>query len=326
METILVTGGAGYIGSHICKALKTAGFLPVVFDNFSHGHEWAAAFGPTVRGDLQNRDDIDKAFTEYSPRAVIHLAASIHLRESIEKPLLHYQNNVMGTLSLLSAMADHGISELVFSSSAAVYAPPEYLPIDEKHPKGPMNPYGKTKWMCEQIIQDFSVAHGLKAVCLRYFNAAGADPEGQIGEAHDPETHVIPRLLFTAQGKQPHFTIYSSKLPTPDGTAVRDYIHVTDLASGHLCALKLLPSLKGAEAFNLGTGHGYSVLEMHEEAQKVTGFSIPLKHEERNIAESPSLVADPKKAKEQLGWTPEYSDLSTIIETAWNWHNIPVLV
>lgn len=326
MKTILVTGGAGYIGSHVCKALKLAGYLPVTFDNLCHGHEWAVRFGPFFHGDLQNAEDLDAAFTKYRPQAVIHLAASIDLRESIENPHSHYYNNVVGTLSLLKAMNKHHISHLVFSSSAAVYAPPEYLPIDEEHPKGATSPYGKTKWMCEQILSDFDHAHNLKTVSLRYFNAAGADPDGEIGEAHHPETHLIPRLLFTAQNKQTHITIYNKTLPTTDGTAVRDYVHVCDLAQGHVCALEWLKKHQKSDAFNLGTGQGYSVLEMVEKAREISGCPIKVVVENRNTSEYPLLIADARKAKRLLEWTPEYSDLGTIIETAWRWHCNPALV
>jgi len=325
METILITGGAGYIGSHVCKALKQAGYLPVTFDNLSHGHEWAVRFGPFFHGDLQNSEDLDRAFIEYSPRCVIHLAGSIHLRESIVNPHQHYYNNVVGTLSLLKAMVKHDISNLVFSSSAAIYATPKYLPLDEDHPKDPINPYGKTKWMSEQIISDFSFAHGLNAVCLRYFNAAGADPDCEIGEAHNPETHLIPRLLFTAQKKQEFFTIYNQSLPTEDGTAVRDYVHVSDLASAHVLSHEWLKKESTSTAFNLGTGRGFSVLQLIEKAREITGCPIPTKVHEEHFAELPILIADPKKAKEVLNWFPGFSDLDTIIETAWSWHNRLVL-
>lgn len=322
---ILVFGGAGYVGSHVCKALKSAGYTPITFDNLSHGHEWAIRWGPFVYGDLQNPEDLEQAFVEYKPKAVIHLAGSIHLRESIENPHKHYFNNVVGSLSLLKAMVKHGIKNLVFSSSAAVYAPPEYLPMDENHPKAPVNPYGKTKWMAEQIFEDFHVAHGLNAVSLRYFNAAGADPDGEIGEAHNPETHLIPRLIMTAQKKQKFFTLYNNTLPTPDGTAVRDYVHVSDLAQAHVNSLKWLEKNHRPQAFNLGTGQGYSVLEMIKKVEEISGCTIPVEYLNQEFAELPTLVADPTKAKQELLWTPRYSDLTQIIQTAWNWHNNPIL-
>lgn len=320
MKTVLVTGGAGYIGSHVCKALRKEGYLPVTFDNLSHGHEWAVRWGPLFHGDLQNQEDLDMAFSEYKPIAVIHLAGSIHLRESIENPHKHYFNNVVGTLSLLKAMVRHQIHQLVFSSSAAIYAHPQYLPLDEAHPKDPINPYGKTKWMSEQMFEDFFHAHGLKTLCLRYFNAAGADPEGEIGEAHNPETHLIPRVLFTAQKRQPYLTIYSNKLKTPDGTAIRDYVHVSDLATAHVQALGWLQREKRPSAFNLGTGQGYSVLEIVERAKVITGAPIEVVIEGKEFSELPILIADPTKANLELGWTPVHSDLDQIIETAWRWH------
>lgn len=325
MTTILVTGGAGYIGSHVCKALKQAGFTPVTFDNLSHGHEWAIRWGPFFYGDLQNTEDLEKAFIEYRPEAVIHLAGSIHLRESIEDPYKHYFNNVIGSLTLLKAMARHDVQSLVFSSSAAVYALPQYLPMDEMHPKDPINPYGKTKWMTEQIFEDFHRAHGLNTVSLRYFNAAGADPDGEIGEAHTPETHLIPRLIFTALKQEEQFTVYNDTLNTPDGTAIRDYIHVTDLANAHVSALHWLKKNQKPEVFNLGAGKGYSVWEIIEKTKEVTGCSIKVKVDNQKIAELPALVADTTKAKEHLDWTPQYS-LDEIIETAYKWHSSQLLV
>lgn len=322
---ILVFGGAGYVGSHVCKALKQAGYTPVTFDNLSHGHEWAIRWGPFFYGDLQNPEDLERAFLEYRPRCVIHLAGSIHLRESIENPHKHYFNNVVGTLSLLKAMVKHGIKNIVFSSSAAVYAPPQYLPMDENHPKAPINPYGKTKWMAEQIFEDFHKAHDLASVSLRYFNAAGADPDGEIGEAHIPETHLIPRLIYTAQKKQKALTLYSNKLPTEDGTAIRDYVHVSDLASAHVNAIDWLEKHQTIDAFNLGTGNGYSVLQMIRKVEEITGETIPVEYANENFAELPTLIADPKKAAHELLWTPKYSDLDTIIRTAWNWHTSSVV-
>jgi UDP-glucose 4-epimerase len=256
---------------------------------------------------------------------VIHLAGSIHLRESIENPYQHYYNNVVGSLTLLKAMARHQVRMLVFSSSAAVYSMPQYLPMDEKHPKAPINPYGKTKWMTEQIFEDFHHAHGLNAVSLRYFNAAGADPEAEIGEAHNPETHLIPRLLLTALSPDETFTIYNDNLSSPDGTAIRDYIHVSDLAKAHVAALHWLEKNQKPEVFNLGMGTGYSVKEIIERTRQITGKEIAVNVERKDIAELPILVADTAKAKEHLDWTPEFS-LEEIIETAWKWHSSKVPV
>jgi UDP-arabinose 4-epimerase len=320
---VLVTGGAGYIGSHVCKALKRAGYTPVTFDNLSHGHEWAVRWGPFFHGDLQNSEDLDAVILKYRPEMVIHLAGSIHLRESIENPFQHYFNNVIGSLSLLKAMVKHSITSLVFSSSAAIYAPPQYLPMDELHPKKPINPYGKTKWMTEQIFEDFHRAYGLNAVSLRYFNAAGADFEGQIGEAHSPETHLIPRLILTAKKELPSFTVYNNTLPTKDGTAIRDYIHVTDLALAHVQALKWLQEHRRPNAFNLGTGQGYTVMEILRKIEEIAGSPIHTCFEKQAIPELPVLVADPRKAFEELHWSPKHSDLDQILESAWNWHTKP---
>lgn len=325
MRTILVTGGAGYIGSHVCKALREAGYEPVAFDNLSHGHRWAVRFGPFFQGDLKNSDDLNRAFETIKPEAVIHLAGSIHLRESIENPIHYYFNNVLGSLSLLRAMVKHEVTSLVFSSSAAIYADPEYVPLDENHPKLPLNPYGKSKWMVEQMLEDFHAAHGLNGVSLRYFNAAGADLEGEIGEAHNPETHLIPKAILAAQNKGEHLTIYNSKLPTPDGTAIRDYVHVSDLAQGHVSALQWVEKNQRPNAFNLGSGRGYSVKEVIAEVEKITGFSIETKIGKKTVIETPILVADIRKAARELGWNPIYSELSSIIETAWNWHSSPLL-
>lgn len=325
MHKILVTGGAGYIGSHVCKALKKAGMLPITFDNLSHGHEWAIRWGPFFYGDLQNSEDLDKAFTDFRPSAVIHLAGSTHLRESIENPYKHYFNNVVGSLSLLKAMVKHGISSLVFSSSAAVYASPEYLPIDEEHPKNPINPYGKTKWITEQLFQDFHIAHGINPICLRYFNAAGADLEGEIGEAHIPETHLIPRLIFTVQKKEKFFTLFNNNLETPDGTAIRDYIHVTDLADAHVLALLWLQKNQQPNVFNLGTGKGYSVWEIIEKIKETTSYPIEVCIQNQTLKELPILIADASKAHKELDWHPKYSSIEQIIQTAWDWHSSPIL-
>lgn len=323
---IFVTGGAGYIGSHVCKALKKAGFNPITFDNLSHGHREVVRFGPLFEGNLCNASDLDLAFTTYQPQAVIHLAGSINLRESIENPFAHYSNNVCGTLSLLNVMVKHSMKKLVFSSSAAVYSPPRYLPIDENHPTEPLNPYGRTKWMAEKICTDFYEAHGLCTLILRYFNAAGADPEGELGEAHYPETHLIPRIIFTAQKKQPYFTIYNDNHNTPDGTAIRDFVHVSDLAEAHVLAVKHLLSKEQPSVINLGAGKGYSVKEVLTIASQITNCPIPVKIENKEIAELPVLVADTRRAHEYLGWTPKWSDLPVILETAWRWHNAGVLL
>lgn len=326
MKSILITGGAGYIGSHVCKALKHAGYEPITFDNLSHGHPWAVKWGPLFKGDLHSCDDLDQVFSTYDIQAVIHMAGSIHLRESLTNPFNHYHNNISGTLFLLNAMVKHEIKTLVYSSSAAVYAPPEYIPMDESHPKRPCNPYGKTKWMIEQIIKDFENAHGLNSLALRYFNASGADIEGEIGEAHDPETHLIPRILLTACGKQKVFTLFWDQHNTPDGSAIRDFIHVSDLAEAHVKSMEWILTHKKSDIFNLGTGLGYSVLEVIQKARKITGCEIPVKVLSQKIAESPSLVANSSYAQKNLNWKPKFSDLETILQTAWAWHHKHILV
>lgn len=317
---ILVTGGAGYIGSHVCKSLKSSGYLPVTLDNLSHGHKNFVRYGPLFEGDLQNPEDLDAVFLKYRPKAVIHMASSIHLRESIENPNIYYYNNVIGTLNLLKAMVKHKVLDLIFSSSAAVYAPPLYLPIDENHPKGPLNPYGRTKWIVEQLLEDFHRAYDIKSVSLRYFNAAGSDPEGEIGEAHSPESHLIPLIIMATQGKLEKFSIFSDSLPTFDGTAVRDYVHVSDLAVGHVLALKWLSTNQKSGVFNLGSGAGTSVQEVIEVAKKITGKKFLIERNNQSINETPALIADISQAKKVLGWSPKLSDIKTIFETAINWH------
>lgn len=315
MKRIVVTGGAGYIGSHVCKALKQAGYEPIAFDNLSHGHLLAVRYGPFVLGDLACEADLDQLFSNYQPDAVIHLAGSVDLRESIENPAKHYENNVMGSLRLFHAMKKHSIAKLIYSSSAAVYAPCNEL-LSEEHPKNPLNPYGQTKWITEKLIEEYK----FDAIIFRFFNAAGADPAGEIGEAHTPETHLIPRAIFAAQNREP-LPLYAHNLPTPDGTAVRDYIHVSDLAQGHIKGLKWLEQNKGVTPFNLGTGHGYSVFEVIAEVEKISGVKIELIKGSQAISEAPSLIADASKAKEQLSWKPEFCDLSSIVNTAWQWHS-----
>lgn len=318
-EQILVVGGAGYIGSHVCKTLSREGFTPVTFDNLSTGHRWAVNWGPLFIGDLHDPKSLDKVFKDYSFSAVIHLASSINVRESIQNPAKYYQNNVVATLNLLDAMINHQVLSLVFSSSAAVYGLPHYTPIDEAHPKDPINVYGKTKWMVEQILQDYFWAYQLCSVSLRYFNAAGADESGQIGEAHDPETHLIPLVIQTALKNREQISIFGNEYPTLDGTAIRDYVHVSDLAEAHLKALKWLKQHRTLEAINLGTGTGYSVKQIVEKVQTITGAPINHRIEKPHLQEPPHLVANYEKAKKLLTWEPT-STLESIVKTAWNWH------
>lgn len=319
---ILVIGGAGYIGSHVCKILAESGFIPIVFDNFSTGHSWAIRFGPFIEGSLEDESALLEAFKRYQPKAVIHLASLINVRDSIANPALYYEKNLFGTLTLLKAMVKANIQDLVFSSTAAIYGAPQYIPIDENHPKAPLNAYGKTKWATEGMLEDFSHAHGLRFVALRYFNACGADPSGLIGEDHDPETHLIPLIIRTALNLNPLLQIYGDDYPTPDGTAIRDYIHVLDLADAHVKALYYLFDNRSSLQVNLGTGSGYSVKQIIDAVTLFSQTEIPTQILPRLAHDSPILVADPTLAKEKLQWEPRYSNLSTIISTAWNWQQV----
>ena len=318
-ETVLVTGGAGFVGSHTCMALAAAGVRPVVYDNLSHGHRWAVRWGPLEQGDLADRGRLDDVLDRHRPRAVLHFASSIEAGESVRDPGAFYENNVCNTLRLLQAMNDRGIDRLVFSSSAAVYGNPQALPMSESHPKDPVNPYGATKLMCERMLQDFAGAYGLKSVALRYFNAAGSDARSRIGEAHRPETHLIPLVLEAADGARSHISIFGDDYPTADGTCVRDYVHVSDLADAHCLALRHTLTGDGAAAFNLGTGRGHSVQEVIAAAEKVTGRKIPRRLDRRRPGDPPALVADPSAAMAQLRWTPRFPDLETQIADAWRW-------
>jgi UDP-arabinose 4-epimerase len=309
---ILVVGGAGYIGSHTCKALKKEGYLPVVYDNLQNGHAWAASFGPLVKGDLMDADLLDQTFKTYKPVAVLHFASSIDCRASMNDPGSYYQNNVVGSLALLQTMHKNNIDKLVFSSSAAVYGLPETEKLKENHRCAPLNVYGNTKWMVEEMIHDFERAHGLSSVILRYFNAAGADPEGNLGEAHNPETHLIPLALQATETTS--LNVFG------DGSAVRDYVHVTDLADAHVKALKWLLAGKASMTFNLGSGKGYRLLDVLAMVEKVTKKPVKREMKPKNPSEPPTLVADPTLAEQQLGWKPVYSELETIVTTAYKWH------
>ncbi|MGD0664609.1 MAG: UDP-glucose 4-epimerase GalE [Rhabdochlamydiaceae bacterium] len=312
--TVLVVGGAGYIGSHTCKALKEKGFAVVVYDNLQNGHKWAAAYGTLVVGDLHNDSLLDQTFKTYKPNAVLHFASSIDCRASMKDPGSYYHNNVVGSLALLEAMHTNNVLKLVFSSTAAVYGHPQSDKLSESHPCAPVNVYGNTKWMVEEIIHDFERAHGFSSVILRYFNAAGADPGGELGEAHDPETHLIPLALKVALGKQSHLNLFG------DGSSIRDYIHVTDLADAHVKALEWLLSGKESMTFNLGTGKGHSLLDVLSAVEKVAGKPVKREMMPKNPAEPQTLVADPAKAMNLLNWKPLHSDLETIVSTAYAWH------
>lgn len=317
---ILIVGGAGYIGSHINKELNKQGFETVVFDSLVKGYEYSVKWGNLFKGDLANIEDLREVFKKYEIEAVVHFAAFIEVGESVKDPQKYYQNNVKNTLNLLQVMMENNVKKIIFSSTAATFGNPQYVPIDEKHPQSPINPYGQAKLMVEKILADYDVAYGLKHVILRYFNACGADPDTEIGENHDPETHLIPLVLDAAAGKREDIKIFGTDYETPDGTGVRDYVHVTDLAEAHILALKKLLAGEDSNNFNLGNGTGFSVREVIEMVKKVTGRDFKVTEVERRVGDPPTLVADSKKAKEVLGWSPKYADLETIVTTAWKWH------
>jgi UDP-arabinose 4-epimerase len=318
-QAILVTGGAGYVGSHACKVLARAGYRPVVFDNLSRGRREAVRWGPLVEGDLADEARLTAALGEHRVSAVMHFAAYAYVGESVAEPALYYRNNLGGTLSLLEAMRHAGVGEIVFSSTCATYGTPDAVPIREDSPQRPVNPYGETKLAIERALHWYGEAYGIRSAALRYFNAAGADPDGEIGECHEPETHLVPLVLQAALGRRPQIDIYGTDYPTPDGTAIRDYVHVQDLAVAHLCALERLRGGGGNIAVNLGTGHGRSVREVIAAAEAATGRKVPAQAAPRRPGDPPALVADPSLAAEILGWRPQHSDLDTIIRTAFAW-------
>lgn len=317
---VLVTGGAGYIGSHVCKVLAAYGYIPVTYDHLQGGHSWAIKWGPFVQDDIHNTDGLCAAFRKYQPIAVFHLASSINVRESLVNPAKYYHNNVAGSLSLLQAMTLCQVPHLVFSSTASIYGNPNYLPLDEKHSKAPLHAYGKSKYMVEFMLEDFFRSHGLCSAALRYFNAAGADSESEIGEAHDPETHLIPLVIHTALQKRASLDIYGTNYNTEDGTAVRDYIHVCDLAEAHIKALEWLIHNKRNLQVNLGTGQGYSIRKVIETVETISGKKVA-SNPSPPSPDAASLVADPSLAFEILQWKPRFSSLSHIVETALNWHS-----
>jgi UDP-glucose-4-epimerase GalE len=317
---ILVAGGAGYIGSHTAKELIKEGFEVVVFDNFSTGKKELLVRGELFEGDLMDKEAIKKAFEEKNIEAVLHFASLIQVGESYADPRKYYTHNLITSLNLLDVMLEAGVKYFVFSSSAAVYGEPLQNPIPESHPLNPFNPYGQTKFFVEKVIQDYERAYGLKFISLRYFNAAGADPEGQLGELHDPETHLIPNILLFLLGKKKKFEIFGTDFPTKDGTAVRDYIHVTDLAKAHVLALKELLKSSQSDFINLGTNKGYSVLEIINKTEEITGEKVLYTESPRREGDVPVLLASREKAEKILGWKLYHSNIETIIETAWNWH------
>jgi UDP-arabinose 4-epimerase len=318
MERVLVTGGAGYIGSHTCKRLASLGIEPVVYDNLSRGHADAVQWGPLVHGDISDHDTLRDTMKRFKPDSVVHFAALAYVGESATDPAKYYQNNVAGTLTLLEVMRTSGVDKLVFSSSCATYGEPQYLPISETTPQIPISTYGRTKLMVEQILADMSRAYGLRYVALRYFNAAGADPDGAIGERHDPEPHLIPRALMAAAGLIPALEVFGDDYLTPDGTCIRDYVHVSDLADGHVRALDYLNSGGISTCLNLGTGRGTSIRDLLSAIARVTGHEVPVVIHAKREGDPPAVWADPSRAKALIGFDPSYSDMDTIISTAWN--------
>ncbi|RLJ70443.1 UDP-galactose 4-epimerase [Hydrogenivirga caldilitoris] len=320
MPKILVTGGAGYIGSHVVKLLGERGYEVLTYDNLSTGHNWAVLYGRLVKADLRDKETLRKIFEEFRPDAVMHFAAYIVVPESVREPLKYYRNNVVNTINLLEVMEEFGVDKFIFSSSAAVYGIPKKIPVPETEPMNPINPYGETKATVERILRDLSNSgKDFRYVSLRYFNVAGADPEGKIGFAYPNPTHLIIRAVKTAKGEFDKLEIYGTDYPTPDGTCIRDYIHVTDLAEAHIVALEYL--LEGGESdiFNCGYGHGYSVREVVEAVKRVTGVDFTVVEAPRREGDPPVLVADNRKIRKVHGWEPKYDDLDFIIKTAWEW-------
>lgn len=319
MTQILVTGGAGYIGSHMVKLLADAGFSVVTLDNLSTGHQSAVSAGDFVLGSVGNSKLLDNLFSRYSFDAVMHFASYTQVAESVIKPNLYYQNNVCDTLTLLDAMHRYDVDKLIFSSSAAIFGEPEYLPIDELHPKNPINPYGRTKQMVETLLSDFDAAYGLRSISLRYFNAAGAHPDGSLGENHDPESHLIPLVLQAASGRRSSISVFGRDYETPQGTGIRDYIHVCDLCDAHMLALQALMDDTQSQTFNLGNGNGYSVQQVIDTAKKVTGRPIHVVDREHRNGDPAALVASSDKIRLELGWQPKYPELESMIKHAWAW-------
>jgi UDP-arabinose 4-epimerase len=316
----LVTGGAGYIGSHTAKVLARSGFEPIVLDNMSAGHRWAVKWGPLVEGDLGDSALIREVIKTYRVQAVVHFAGLAYVGESMLRPRQYLRNNVTYTLRLLDAMTDLKVRHIVFSSSCATYGIPTSVPIREEEAQIPINPYGESKRMVERILGWYGKAYGLRWTSLRYFNAAGADPDGELGEDHSPETHLIPLAIQAALGEKPALEIYGTDYSTPDRTAIRDYTHVMDLAEAHVAALRHMLKSHEDSAFNLGTGKGHSVRQVVATVERVSGHRVPVRETQRRAGDPPELVADPANAKKFLGWEPRYSSLESIVQTAWNWH------
>lgn len=325
-NTVLVTGGAGYVGSHACLALAAAGYRPVIYDNLARGHRWAVQFGPFEEGDILDGRRLREVLERHRPSAVLHFAALTYVGESMTDPAAYYRTNVGGSLSLLDAMRTAEVATIVFSSTAAVYGTPSITPIPESAPLAPINPYGTSKLAVEHMLADFARAYGVRAAALRYFNAAGADPEARIGEDHDPETHLIPLVLDAAAGRRDAITVFGEDYPTADGTCIRDYIHVLDLAEAHVRALAYLLDKRDPHfvGLNLGTGQGHSVREVIEAAGRITGRTIPVRKGTRRPGDPPTLVADPARAMQLLGWKPQRAGLDVLVADAWRWHQAHV--
>lgn len=319
---ILIAGGAGYIGSHTNKILNKRDYETVVYDNLSRGHREFTKWGHFILGDLADKDQLRVCFKAYPIEAVMHYCAFCYVGESVNHPAEYYRNNVANTLNLLDVMVEYGVKYFIFSSTCSTYGNPIQIPMTEDHPQQPINPYGKSKLMVEQILKDYDTAYGIRHVCLRYFNAAGADPEGEIGEWHEPEPHLIPLALQAAIGQREYVQIYGTDYNTPDGTCIRDYIHINDIATAHLLALEYLQKGAPSGAFNLGNGNGFSVREVIHSVEHVTGKSIKVLDAERRPGDPPSLIGSSEKARKTLNWQPEYPGLDEIIKTAWLWQRL----
>ncbi|WP_171230119.1 UDP-glucose 4-epimerase GalE [Ruegeria sp. HKCCA4008] len=320
MKTILVTGGAGYIGSHACKALAQAGYLPVTYDNLITGWQDAVQFGPFEQGDLLDRDRLDEVFAKHKPDAVMHFAALSQVGDAMRQPGVYWSNNVTGSLTLIEAAVAAGCLDFVFSSTCATYGEHDNVVLDESTAQHPLNAYGASKRAIEDILKDFEAAHGLRHVIFRYFNVAGADPEGEVGEFHRPETHLIPLMLDAIDGKRDGLTVFGTDYDTPDGTCIRDYVHVCDLVDAHILGLGWLEQGKGSRVFNLGTGSGFSVLEVIEQSRSVTNRPVPYTVGPRRAGDCTKLVSGSVRAENELGWKPKRSTLETMIADAWRWH------
>jgi UDP-glucose 4-epimerase len=317
---ILIVGGAGYIGSSVNKLLNKMGYQTIVFDNLSNGHIEFVKWGKFYKGDLANIYDIEKVFMENKIDCVMHFSAYAYVGESVTNPQKYYKNNVSNTINLLDVMLKYGVKKFIFSSTCAIYGIPIQIPIPEDHPQNPVNPYGKTKFMVEEILKDYDKAYGLKYVSFRYFNASGADPECEIGEWHEPETHLIPLSIYNALGITENITVFGTDYPTPDGTCIRDYIHVNDIAKAHILGFKYLMNETKSDFFNLGNGNGFSVKEILDIVSRISGKKLNIVYGKRREGDPPILVGSSKKAYEILGWKPEFDKISDIIETAYRWH------